>query len=135
MERLTRKFTQEDYDKERIQLDEIGLTNAEISEKVGEDYLLNEDVMGTNAPMHKLGKLEDIEEEFGIDLIKLLKAKTIYTKHKEISKCIVEDINFEFKYIRYNYSYQYSYTEYFKDYGKTWAFTREELEKCITKQD
>ena len=126
MERLTRKFTQEDYDKERIQLDEIGLTNVEISEKVGEDYLLNEDVMGTNAPMHKLGKLEDMEEELGIDLIKLLRATVVYTKWHDYGMDFYISTSDNSIYVSEDDCCDTQYL--FSEYGKTWAFTREELE-------
>ena len=84
----------------------------------------------------KLGQLENIEEKLGIDLITLFKAlkNGIYWKGKscfnttgvffEESPCLnVHNnclINITF---RKNEDYVY-----FKDYGKTWALTREELE-------
>ena len=86
---------------------------------------------------NKLSQLEDIEEELGVDLVKLLSSKEIYYKYKtgHISDCTLDSIDFNFRKICYvhkieNHSFDgCSFTEYFSDYGKTWAFTREELEK------
>ena len=82
--------------------------------------------------LNKLGQLEDIEEELGIDLITLLKGGkhgiwylsngTLYFQKLDIclvDKCFREYIDYERRYMKY----------YFKDYGKTWALTKEELEK------
>lgn len=84
----------------------------------------------------KFGQLEDIEEELGIDLITLFKAlkNGIYAKVyipmsfgiKEIRFLDVEKTGLGLykNFIRTNYGlYQ------LKDYGKTWALTKEELEK------
>ena len=84
----------------------------------------------------KLGRLEDIEEELGIDLIafvKLNKTCKIYDKEEEgfmdfdyidiENKCLVCVDDFDEMsggYLDFYY--------YFKDYGKTWALTKEELE-------
>ena len=85
-------------------------------------------VLGTN----KLGKLEDIEEELGIDLITLFKAlKQMFVFHKENVK--IELIGIHFK---SNELYLFGFVEdtvhavylSLKDYGKTWALTKEELE-------
>ena len=82
--------------------------------------------------LNKLGQLEDIEDELGIDLITLFKIfsceeiihKTgellIYHRSEYLSvdfknKCIIDD-NFNNLFF------------YFRDYGKTWALTKEELE-------
>ena len=83
--------------------------------------------------LYKLGKLEDIEEELGIDLITLYKALKdgIYVK-----------INKEIDFIRYVSIFKkrkwhlYSSSTFWgkydigliKNYGKTWALTKEELE-------
>lgn len=87
--------------------------------------------------VQKLGKLEDIEDELGIDLttfVKLTKAKEIYD--------IEEDDTTTFTYIDFENHlivciddfdemseryFEWSYR--FKDYGKTWALTKEELEE------
>ena len=93
--------------------------------------------------LNKLGKLEDIEERIGIDLIKLFDGlneinSSIYIIHKgSIINVPVRfgDINF------YDgcgpigngkpiYFFDLKEGQYFfKDYGKTWAFTKKELEK------
>lgn len=82
--------------------------------------------------LDKLGQLEDIEEKLGIDLITLFKALKdgIYVK-----------INKEIDFIRYVSIFKkrkwhlYSSSTFWgkydigliKNYGKTWALTREEL--------
>jgi len=81
----------------------------------------------------KLGQLEDIENELGIDLITLFKALrdgfiARYRFDFEFSKCVVgkDGIMVDFK----NKCFSNNFTDdwYFKDYGKTWALTKEELE-------
>lgn len=73
----------------------------------------------------KLSKLEDLEEDLGIDLITLCKAirdgiclkdKHYVLTHYHIDIMVDEKCFFWFG----NYYY-------FKDYGKTWALTAEEL--------
>ena len=80
----------------------------------------------------KLGKLEDIEEELGVDLIKPLNAKKVYVlDYGKPYETWSPSINFKTRKI-------YTIDEItrticgqydIKDYGKTWAFTKEELEK------
>lgn len=91
--------------------------------------------------VHKLGVLEDIEEELGIDLItlfdiynKMAKQKYVYIKYIDIGKVVKDDlhngyfvINFKKKEIEEIYYEPCNWYE-FKNYGKTWALTREELE-------
>lgn len=85
----------------------------------------------SNDIITKLGQLEDIEEELGIDLVTLFKALKNgiwYKSGREyyhaimdfslVSKCFREYIPYGKTYIRF----------YLKDYGKTWALTKEELE-------
>lgn len=77
----------------------------------------------------KLGQLEDVEEELRIDLLTLFKAlKGIYIKPNNIYVgspylCFAENENreleFQFKVVDTWYKV--------KDYGKTWALTKEEL--------
>ena len=81
----------------------------------------------------KLGQLEDIEDELGIDLVVLFTAlkKGVYIKKQSQTK-------YPLAMLRIHYSNHT--TKYFvfdngreiaiklKDYGKTWALTREELE-------
>lgn len=83
----------------------------------------------------KLGELEDIEEELGIDLITLFKALTdgVY----DIEKKQIREISYINKrFIGYigdsigNGDADYPDIQYcyrIKDYGKTWALTKEEL--------
>ena len=97
---------------------------------------------------NKLGQLEDIEEEIGIDLITLFKAlnKGFYIKYNNKIVHIPPDknitVNFWYNIINVSippkffidckkgtdYSSETIDEEYwFKDYGKTWALTKEEL--------
>lgn len=87
----------------------------------------------------KLGELEDIEEELGIDLITLLKVlrkgcyAVIEDEYGNLQKPqFFEKTNINqysigvYTYIKYLREYGYKYVLY-KDYGKTWALTKEEL--------
>lgn len=84
----------------------------------------------------KLGKIEDLEKELGIDLVTLFKAlkNGVYCKDEyggeekefhdvrgieENGLSVISNI------CKYP---ECDWTEYFKDYGKTWALTKEELE-------
>ena len=99
---------------------------------------------------NKLGQLEDIEEENGLDLITLFKALKdgFYIKYNDKIVHIFPDkhitINFWYKTINVfippkffidckkgaDYLSETIDEEYwFKDYGETWALTREELEQ------
>ena len=99
--------------------------------------------------VHKLGVLEDIEEENGLDLITLFKALKdgFYIKYNDKIVHIFPDkhitINFWYKTINvfippkffidckkgaYYLSETIDEEYWFKDYGETWALTREELE-------
>lgn len=76
----------------------------------------------------KLGQLEDIEEELGIDLITLFKAlgNKIVIKNDKYHYVDFEDVEQDT-----NGDYLFNLVDgsyYFKDYGKTWALTKEELE-------
>lgn len=85
---------------------------------------------------NKLGQLEDIEEELEIDLIVLfeaLKNGVYYYSNQQLAKDHVFLIS---KYLTiYNDKLAYDFMTtfekkllLFKDYGKTWALTKEELE-------
>ena len=95
--------------------------------------------------INKLGQLEDIEEELGIDLITLFKAlkNGIYFKtRQELENGKIEDVIIHAEVeLKFNKTFLGNY--YFlvdmsfkttigvktnKDYGKTWALTKEELE-------
>ena len=72
----------------------------------------------------KLGELEDIEEEFGIDLVTLFKAISCGAYHKLENDIIVFDnCSLMYKMIRIG-----SAVHWLSNYGKTWALTKEELE-------
>ena len=90
----------------------------------------------------KLGELEDIEDELGIDLVTILTALTtgyVFWKYDNfIYKVQVESITNcclkvnTWYYVSSNKNgkrYGDEFTISFKDYGKTWALTREELER------
>lgn len=88
---------------------------------------------------NKLGQLEDIEEELGISLVVFFQAlnqEEVYVKlpNGRIDKCsfLVEKLGenvFGFSYpIHEDWIYYY-----LKDYGKTWALTKEALENVKSK--
>ena len=83
----------------------------------------------------KLGELEDIEEGFGIDLIKLLTAEEIYYKANGKIESHSFDVDFSAQLILiriYHSPYPKDtecFTFGFNSYGKTWALARKELEK------
>lgn len=107
-----------------------------------QDYLLKDDIPDCEQrAINKLGALEDIEEEMGIDLVKLLSLKecdTLYCKYK--GKILIGmfsstnfgtvEIDVEGKDICDSPKYDMDCLVFkLKDYGKTWALTRKELEK------
>lgn len=83
----------------------------------------------TSMVHNKLGQLEDIEEELGIDLITLFTNKEFYCRHSnEIIKRDCLGILLPTKQIMLGDLW--SFTSYdLTDYGKTWALTKEELEE------
>ena len=91
-------------------------------------------VLATN----KLGRLEDIEEELGIDLIKAIelckkanKQKVVYTKERwgiDTIK-IIDELDIELFSHRLYKTFGGIYVSLdLYEYGKTWALTKEELE-------
>lgn len=82
----------------------------------------------------KLGKLENIEEELGIDLVTLFKAYTngFYVKG-EAEKQYIDFENclnataFKNKEMFYGHKWTHQYVKLF-DYGTTWSLVKEELE-------
>ena len=81
---------------------------------------------GVQKATQKLGLLEDIEEELGVDLIKLLSAKEIYT-YQYIEPIKDFCIDFNKKTIIDYYKSDINGTYSFDEYGKYWAFTKEEI--------
>lgn len=85
----------------------------------------------------KLGQLEDIEEELGIDLITLFQALKngvyYFTNGNQLTKdCVWLLDNYISVGTREKLSYSFMtaferQTLSFQDYGKTWALTKEEL--------
>ena len=80
----------------------------------------------------ELSQLEDIEKEIGIDLNKVClfamnggyyKGESPLALPVHISKEDI-DVNFAFRYFN---CYDACLSLFFKDYGKTWALTKEEL--------
>ena len=82
----------------------------------------------------KLGQLEDIEEELGIDLITLFKAlkNGVWEIDDYTNKLHKTDIRGIELYGLCGISMpnipECDYTLHYEDYGKTWALTKEELE-------
>lgn len=89
--------------------------------------------------INKLGQLEDIEEELGIDLIKAIELckqvnskKVVYTKENwgiDTLK-IIDELDIElFSHRLYKNAYGIYVSLDLYEYGKTWALTRKELEE------
>lgn len=104
-------------------------------------YDVKDCVMMHNA-IDKLGKIEDKEEELEIELLDLIAAveNGIYSKEwDEIRpvQLIYTDPTHNFKETDYDKTYEglclyddaFGQYYYFKDYGKIWALTKEELEQ------
>ena len=91
---------------------------------------------------NKLGQLEDVEEELGIDLLIWAKAilKGIYVKGKEpewggvgtikdIEHYLVEDFREYYLIVRFARNHDtHTIENPMELYGKTWALTKDELE-------
>ena len=100
-----------------------------------------EQIEDSNACVDKLGKLEDIEEELGIDLITLFKAYSngFYVKGEKEKQYIdfqnaLNANAFKNKEMFYGHEYCYQYVKLY-DYGKDWALTKKELEQWQQKND
>jgi hypothetical protein len=111
-------------------------------EEFGYDYVLLDE---TNQPSanYKLGQLEDAEEENEIDLVTLFKAlkdgawfkNPYYLSEINYIKNLEFNIDFNKKRFDIRMDCFVKFYDYstggafflFKDYGKTWALTKEEL--------
>ena len=102
-----------------------------------------EQIENSNACVDKLGKLEDIEEQLGVDLITLFKAlrNGIWTNQEQWYgdekqgkirffqvRLLLEENAVGCIYNSMWKGEEVIRTLYFKDYSKTWALTKEELE-------
>lgn len=93
-------------------------------------YLYGDD--GLVKPLNKLCELEDIEE-----LCEKIVEKPIYMKYRDTGEVVEKDYTdstasyrFDLKSIELHYAETGDFNMCFdlKDYGKTWALTKEELE-------
>ena len=95
---------------------------------VGENYVYTSETRLTPSfasVEQKLGQLEDIEEEQGIDLITLFKALSCGAWEKRKDNVLnFDDCKLLYKRIQIG-----SNVHWFSNYGITWALTKEELEK------
>lgn len=105
------------------------------------DDILPNNCKLTGRSIEKLGQLEDIEDELGIDLITLFKAmkqvKLFYKDENDnINQCEFSRLGFQLS-PAFIFMYKgYDENNYLKcvacepvwRYGKTWALTKEELE-------
>ena len=117
-----------------------------LTEKTQKGYALDRNLLcpGKSAVLisknitNKLGQLEDIEEELGIDLLTLIKVlnavlrkEYLWTKYND-KLCATDDVVFgdEYNGVLFIYFYWNNGKHLvfeLKDYGKTWALTKEEL--------
>ena len=111
--------------------------------KIEEGFYTTPNINSTDDLKYKLGKLEDIEEELGIDLIKVVELckqvnskKVVYTKEKwgiDTLK-ILDELDIElFSHRLYQNARGMYVSLDLYDYGKTWALTKEELEENDSK--
>jgi len=120
------------------------LTKCEPSENSMFPYILKDEELSTKLDsVHKLGQLEDIEQELGIDLITLFKAlrNGVWTNQEQ---CYGDEKQGKIRFFQVRllleenaigciHNSMWKGKEvirilYFIDYGKTWALTKEELE-------
>lgn len=101
-------------------------------------YKLKDEELSTKLDsIHKLGLLEDVEEEIGIDLITLFKAlKNGIWYYDDYGQLLHEYVWWVSNYLtvethdKISSSFMTIYENQilsFADYGKTWALTKEEL--------
>jgi len=113
-----------------------------LTKKVSVGYNPAPQKYGSRAIYNKLGQLEDIEDELGIDLITYLKVmmdRVIYVKGKEpewggvgtkkdIEQYWVEYFSKDMLEVKYGKDSDSHFIKNpLKTYGKTWALTKEEL--------
>lgn len=92
-------------------------------------YTYNGNFINFEEAYNKLADLEEIEKELGIDLLTLFKALKDGIYSRDYGYLLVE--HFVLKHEKQLHCKPLRIVEYrfaLKDYGKTWALTREELE-------
>lgn len=98
-----------------------------LTTKIVNNYIVPDNVENIIVKsLNKLGQLEDIEEELGIDLITLFKALRQFFAKDLDCYCprpisLFQDVRNEWYISWIGHYYK------LKDYGKTWALTKEEL--------
>ena len=110
---------------------------------VGNYYLMQELYVNerekVQVAIEKLAKLEDLEEELGIDLFTLFIALKdgFYVKTKDVNEGLISLVKakdiLSIDIVMRNIVFVVTKVVLFEDYGKTWALTKEELEveECI----
>ena len=96
-----------------------------LTKKVSVGYNPAPQKYGSRAIYNKLGQLEDVEDELGIDLITLFKAITDGFYYKD-GFGDIEHLDKQTLHLLVGNRFQ-ELKEQIKDYGKTWALTKEEL--------
>lgn len=110
------------------------LTKYEPSKNSMFPYKLRDEESSTELDAtHKLGRLEDIEEELGIDLITLFNILRtgghIWVKNRKgIHEWHVESLKQRGRDGQWYLTYSNNVRVRLRDYGKKWALTKEELE-------
>lgn len=84
--------------------------------------------------VNKVGEYEDIEKELGIDIITLFKAiqrgfyySVEYEDELEEGYFKLNNTSMQIDFDKKAFIIEHQIFIYFKDYGKTWALTKEEL--------
>ena len=109
-----------------------------LTDKVGIDYIYS-NFVSLNEPhksvANKLGQLEDIEEELGIDLITLFKAlkngiwfRNVVDNKIRCSIPMCAELELSEKGLSL-ISMEMDILFFFKDYGKTWSLDKKDLTK------
>lgn len=84
------------------------------------------------ACIQKLGELEDLEEEIGIDLpmlVKVMEQQNVWTKYKDEIDCCDRCLYTLGEIFIYFYWYNGKHLVFkLSEYGEAWALTKEELE-------
>jgi len=105
----------------RLTLEEVTLNNSNRKEFSHFSDLLDQE-------QKELIEYKTLEQELGIDLLIFVKAILIGFYYKDVSSHNIPYIGFaRGKRIDKNYFRVNNHPFYFKDYGKTWALTKEEL--------